>query len=69
MSVIIDLDQPEAKIVDKWPGYVAVYGWRRELITERGVVPMSELVSIHNFRWTARRAMRRWLEERSRDAL
>lgn len=63
MSVIIDLDQPEAKIVDKGAGYVAVYGWRRELITERGVVPLSKLVSIHSFRWTARRKMRRWLED------
>lgn len=61
MSVIIDLDRREAKIVDKAPGFVAVYGWCRELITERGVVPLSELVSVHSFRWTARRDMRRWL--------
>lgn len=63
MSTIVTLDQPKARITHTAPGFVRVYGWKKELVTERGCVPLSELVGIYSFRWTARRAMRRWLAE------
>lgn len=63
MSTLIDLDRPKAKIVARH-GF-RVYGWTRELVTDCGTVPMSELVSIHAFEWTARRAMRRWLKRQT----
>ena len=64
MSTFVELDRPKARIVAR-PGFVRVYGWKRELVTDRGRVPMSELVSIHSFEWTARRAMRRWLKQQT----
>lgn len=65
MGTIIELGEPRARVVVGGPGFVKVYGWTKELVTERGNVPMSELVSIHSFEWTARRAMRRWLREQT----
>lgn len=62
MSTIVTLDQPKAEVVGSF-GFFRVYGWTKEMACGlSGRLPLSELVSVHSFRWTARRAMRRWLE-------
>lgn len=66
MNEIVQLSQPKAKIIKICVGLVCVYGWDKELITDRGPVPLYDLVKVYNFEWTARIGMGRWLRRQSR---
>jgi len=48
-------------------GYI-VYGWNYELYssTDGRFIPLRLFVSMHSWKWCARRAERRWLDERAR---
>lgn len=57
--------EPRAEVLGCYGGPpYAVYGWTAEMqVSNDRWLPLRRLVSLHDFRWRAERARRRWLAQ------